>query len=231
MFPIGPRCARPERGARGAPFDFQRSFSACLSLAAAGAQAELNLGFETLDRDGAPLGWSAAPTPGHRHERRCGGREGERSLKVTRAAAAGVTRVTQRVPAALLRVGDAVGARAAAAAARLRAREHRGRGRRDLAAHRRAARPVVPRQLRLWPRAERGARRGCRRLWRASTRMASFRDRAAVARRRRRDRVRRQSCEGRAAPGSTRSSSAPSTTDSRPPPRRPPCATSTPRSR
>ncbi len=69
------------------------------------ARAQQNLSFEQVDGGGAPLDWSA------------GGGEvttdgatavaGGRSLKVMRAAADGVTRVTQRVPAAALRGGGA----------------------------------------------------------------------------------------------------------------------------
>jgi hypothetical protein len=102
MSPIGRRCARPERLFRARRC--ARIAVVCLALAAANsAGAQQNLGFETLDRDSTPAGWSVIGGDG-------GGdvatdtvaAEGERSLKVTRAEN-GVTRVVQRVPAALLR--------------------------------------------------------------------------------------------------------------------------------
>jgi carboxyl-terminal processing protease len=105
MFPTGRRCARlePARPARRVP-RIGRTLLASLSLAAAGATgAELNLGFETLD-GGAPLGWSAAGGDAEVASDATAA-EGERSLKLTRATAAGVTRMTRRVPAASLRAG------------------------------------------------------------------------------------------------------------------------------
>ena len=70
-----------------------------LSLAAAGlAVAQQNMGFEALE-EGAPAGWTIAGGGGASDTTAS---EGERSLQVTRIAP-GVTRVNQRVPAALLR--------------------------------------------------------------------------------------------------------------------------------
>lgn len=68
------------------------------------AAAQQNLGFEALDAGAAPLGWSVGG--GGEVAADGAAAEGERSLKVTRASAAGVTRVTQRVAAAALRAGD-----------------------------------------------------------------------------------------------------------------------------
>jgi hypothetical protein len=67
--------------------------------------AELNLGFEALDAQGHPVGWSLGGADADVSSDATAV-EGERSLKITRAGAAGVTRVTQRVPAALLRSDD-----------------------------------------------------------------------------------------------------------------------------
>jgi carboxyl-terminal processing protease len=69
--------------------------------AASAAHAELNLGFETLDRDAMPVSWSVA-SAGADVASDASAIEGARSLKVTRATP-GVARVTQRVPAASLR--------------------------------------------------------------------------------------------------------------------------------
>jgi hypothetical protein len=105
MFPIGRRCARLERPLR-VPRIVRRvivSFlvSTPLSFAAAGlTDAELNLGFETVDRTGMPADWSAAGDADAASD--AAAAEGERSLKVTRAAP-GVTRVARRVPAEALR--------------------------------------------------------------------------------------------------------------------------------
>src|SRR6185436_19867905 len=100
MSPIGRRCARPEprsrtrRLARGVVL---------LSLGVASlAGAQQNLGFEALDKDALPAGWSAAG--GSAVAASGAAAEGERSLEVARAEP-GVTRVTQRVPATLLRSG------------------------------------------------------------------------------------------------------------------------------
>jgi hypothetical protein len=124
MFPTGRRCARPDlphaarRLARRASA-IARCVAAWSSLAVAGlAGAQQNLGFETLDA-GAPAGWSVAGGADEGMDAR--GRathgavaevsdttafEGERSLEVTRIEP-GVTRVTQRVPADVLRLrGD-----------------------------------------------------------------------------------------------------------------------------
>ena len=106
MFPIGRRCdplepmGFPRRAGRLSCFVL-----ASLSVTAAAAiGAELNLGFETLDSNGTPLGWSFADDDAEAASDAMAV-EGERSLKLTRAAAAGITRVTQRVPAELLRAG------------------------------------------------------------------------------------------------------------------------------
>lgn len=78
---------------------------ASLSVTAAAASGtELNLGFETLDSNGTPLGWSLAGGDAEAASDTTAV-EGERSLKLTRATAEGITRVTQRVPAVLLRAG------------------------------------------------------------------------------------------------------------------------------
>src|SRR6185503_19471443 len=107
MSPIGRRFARPEprsrtrRLARGAS-EIARSVI-LLSLGVASlAGAQQNLGFEALDQDALPAGWSAAGGSAVAANGRAA--EGERSLEVARAEP-GVTRVTQRVPATLLRSG------------------------------------------------------------------------------------------------------------------------------
>lgn len=73
--------------------------------AAASAAAQSNLGFEAVAADGRLLRWSV--TGGGEAVADAAAAEGERSLRITRASAAGVTRVTQRVPAATLRAGAA----------------------------------------------------------------------------------------------------------------------------
>jgi hypothetical protein len=109
MCPIGPRCGPPEPAARSGCSDRARRLprlvvAAVCGAVAAAAAAQSNLGFESFAADGRPVGWSvtdgeavvdAAAAPG------------ERSLKVTRATAARVARVTQRLPAAALRAGAA----------------------------------------------------------------------------------------------------------------------------
>jgi hypothetical protein len=74
------------------------------ALAFAPAYAQQNLGFEELDGGGMPAHWTAGgdgvTTDGTT------ARAGGRSLKVTRATAAGVTRVTQRIAAAPLHDGS-----------------------------------------------------------------------------------------------------------------------------
>jgi hypothetical protein len=68
---------------------------------AATSGAQENLGFEDFDERAAPRGWIVA---GAGHVAADGtAAEGARSLVVTRVTASGVTRVTQRVPAALIR--------------------------------------------------------------------------------------------------------------------------------
>jgi carboxyl-terminal processing protease len=104
MFPIGPRCGRlePTRVTRHAA-SAGRCFLVSLSFAAAAAAAsELNLGFETLDAASLPLGWSAGGSGAEMTSDSIAA-AGERSLKLTRSTAAGITRVTRRVPAELLR--------------------------------------------------------------------------------------------------------------------------------
>jgi carboxyl-terminal processing protease len=104
MFPIGRRCVRPEptRLTRRAARIGGLSLVSLSLVAAATMGAELNLGFETLDGAAMPLGWSAAGGDGETASDTTAA-EGQRSLKLTRATAAGVTRVTRRVPAELLR--------------------------------------------------------------------------------------------------------------------------------
>jgi carboxyl-terminal processing protease len=110
MFPIGRRCGRlelrprPRRLARRAR-GITRFVLAALWLAAADVGgAELNLGFETLDQAAMPIGWSVAGG-GTDVASDATAVEGERSLKVTRATP-GVARITQRVPAVLLRTSE-----------------------------------------------------------------------------------------------------------------------------
>ena len=82
-----------------------RSVAASLSLAAAAfAGAQQNLGFETLDAQSRPLGWSLAGD-GAEFSADANALADERSLKVTRSRAGGVARVTQRIAAADLREG------------------------------------------------------------------------------------------------------------------------------
>ncbi len=107
MFPIGPPFVRPEirPRSRGTARHILHAGLAALSVTAyAAAGAELNLGFEALDSEARPLGWSATGG-GADVASDSAAAEGERSLKVTRAAAAGVARISQRVPAAQLRAG------------------------------------------------------------------------------------------------------------------------------
>ncbi|HET7609778.1 MAG TPA: hypothetical protein VFL84_13945, partial [Gammaproteobacteria bacterium] len=108
MFPIGRRCAPPERrlparrlARRAARIALPVLASLSLGVAAL-AGAQQNLGFETLD-GGALSAWSVA---GGSAEIASGvdAAEGEQSLEIQRAEP-GVTRVTQRIPAARLRVG------------------------------------------------------------------------------------------------------------------------------
>jgi len=107
MFPTARRSARLDRNdavprliARG-----RRTLdlvAVCLCGAgAAAASAQENLSFETLNERGMPAGWSAA---GADIAPDTVAVEGERSLKVTRAAQ-GVARISQRVPAEALRAG------------------------------------------------------------------------------------------------------------------------------
>jgi carboxyl-terminal processing protease len=107
MFRIGPPCGRPEirPHSRGPARRILHAGLAALSFTAyAAVGAELNLGFEALDTEARPLGWSATGG-GADVASDSAAAEGERSLKVTRAAAAGVARISQRVPAAELRAG------------------------------------------------------------------------------------------------------------------------------
>jgi hypothetical protein len=111
MSPIAPRCVRPDRpGAARRASAIARLVVAWLSLTIAPfAAAQHNLGFETLDERAAPAGWTVAGGAAVASETTAA--EGERSLEVTRAEP-GLTRVTQRVPAAMLRpAGDERAAR------------------------------------------------------------------------------------------------------------------------
>src|SRR5688572_17456459 len=109
MSPIGRRCVRPDprraarRLAKRAPA-IARCAAVWSSLAVAGlAGAQQNLGFEAFE-EGTPAGWTVAGGADVASDTTAA--QGERSLKVTRTAP-GVTRVNQRVPAALLRpAGD-----------------------------------------------------------------------------------------------------------------------------
>src|SRR5262245_11279714 len=109
MSPIGRRCARREHRPRAslaarAP-RVSRFVVVLLSLGLASlAGAQQNLGFETLDGD-AVANWIVA---GGSAEAASGidAAEGARSLALNRTEP-GVTRVTQRVPAAQLRATGA----------------------------------------------------------------------------------------------------------------------------
>jgi len=106
MFPIGPRCGLPE--ARGSlPSAAARAARCALAALAialtAGAGGQQNLGFETLDAQARPVGWSLASGGANAESDAEVAAEGGRSLKLTRAAAVGLVRVTQRVPAGVLR--------------------------------------------------------------------------------------------------------------------------------
>lgn len=102
MFPIGRRCARPERGACG-----RVSLALCWLASAGSAAAQQNLSFEDLDERGAPAAWSAADEVAVTADASIAA-AGQRSLKVSRSAGAGVSRVIQRVPAADLRTAGRV---------------------------------------------------------------------------------------------------------------------------
>lgn len=111
MCPSGPRCARPESPGRAAGVRLPAGLSplglvltAVVSVAATAAAAQQNLGFEAVDADAAPVGWSLSG--GGEMAADDAAAEGERSLKVTRGSPAGVTRVTQRLPAAALGAGQ-----------------------------------------------------------------------------------------------------------------------------
>jgi carboxyl-terminal processing protease len=105
MSPTGLRCARPNRGLR--PSCASRRTGGFVTIvlgllaSTAPARAQQNLSFEDLDGRGVPLGWNvgAADVTIDDATAVVGGR----SLRVTRATSAGVTRVTQRVAAAPLR--------------------------------------------------------------------------------------------------------------------------------
>jgi carboxyl-terminal processing protease len=111
MFPIGRRCARREplhcrTQRRAAPLAWRALTPLALVFSWAAA-AQLNLGFELLDVDAAPLGWSNAGEGAELTSDERLAAEGERSLKVTQTASSAATRVSQRVPAAELRAtGD-----------------------------------------------------------------------------------------------------------------------------
>ena len=105
MSPTGLRCARLNRALRPSCASrwtggFHTIALGLLALTAPG-HAQQNLSFEELDTRGAPLGWNigAAAVTIDDATAMAGGR----SLRVTRATSAGVTRVTQRVAAAPLR--------------------------------------------------------------------------------------------------------------------------------
>jgi hypothetical protein len=105
MSPIGPRCARPKPTLRPS-CAFKRTVGfICVVLGSIGlalaARAQQNLSFEELDARGTPLGWNVGA--GDVTTDDAAAVAGRRSLKVTRASPAGVTRVTQRVDAAELR--------------------------------------------------------------------------------------------------------------------------------
>jgi hypothetical protein len=113
MFPIGRPCGRPELRLRATRRAVRALRLSCFAFALAGvdaavAQADLNLGFETLSQDGLPAGWSVGAGSADLATDALSA-EGERSLKITRAAP-GVTRVTRRLAAAALRPsGDSTG--------------------------------------------------------------------------------------------------------------------------
>jgi hypothetical protein len=70
------------------------------------ARAQQNLSFEELDGRGTPLDWSTSGG-GDAASDATAATDGQRSLKLTRASATGVTRVSQRLPAAPLRFDGA----------------------------------------------------------------------------------------------------------------------------
>jgi hypothetical protein len=108
MSPSGLRCARPDSAARAraARRLAVRPLGTVVAVAlAAAAAAQENLSFEAFDAGGLPVGWSVGG--GGRIAGAGAAAEGAHSLEVTRAAADGVTRVTQRVAAAALRAGRA----------------------------------------------------------------------------------------------------------------------------
>jgi carboxyl-terminal processing protease len=113
MFPIGRRCGRHDRPhvrPRRRIMALARGAVAWLAVVSCGvAAAQLNLGFEQLDADATPLGWSNAGEDAELASDAATAAEGERSLRLTRTTAAGVTRLSQRIPAAQLRAaGDRV---------------------------------------------------------------------------------------------------------------------------
>jgi carboxyl-terminal processing protease len=75
-----------------------------VAAVAATGGAQQNLGFEELDERAAPRGWSVAG--GGNVATDTTAAEGARSLVITRTTASGVTRVTQRMPATLVRAPD-----------------------------------------------------------------------------------------------------------------------------
>jgi carboxyl-terminal processing protease len=111
MFPIGrpygrrePPRLRPRQRAATLASRALTPFALIFSWTAA---AQLNLGFELLDADSTPVGWSNGGDGAELATDARAAAEGARSLKVTRTAPAGVTRVSQRVPTAELRgAGD-----------------------------------------------------------------------------------------------------------------------------
>jgi hypothetical protein len=97
MFPIGRHCARPERSARVGV-----SLALCWLAAAGSAGAQHNLSFEDVDGGGAPTGWSSTDDAVLAVDATVAA-AGQRSLKLTRSASGGVTRIVQRVPATSVR--------------------------------------------------------------------------------------------------------------------------------
>jgi len=108
MSPTGRRCAPPEPRPRGRRQRVTRIVG-CLAVvvaaaaAAVPAGAQQNLGFETLERDATPTGWSVVGGGGVTSTDAVAA-EGTRSLEVARTEP-GVTRIVQRIRAAELRAG------------------------------------------------------------------------------------------------------------------------------
>jgi carboxyl-terminal processing protease len=105
MSPIGPRYGRLERPVRSS--GASRRILRLISIVSASlafvpsVRAQQNLSFEELDAAGVPRHWSIGG--GDATTDAAVAVAGERTLRVTRATAEGVTRVTQRIAAASLR--------------------------------------------------------------------------------------------------------------------------------